>query len=893
LIDKLIVQKYLRLSIALIAAMTVNIRSVDAQVIRMPDKKEKQTDTVRMAMDSSEMNRQSSFRDPIKYSAKDSMIYIFNDADTTIHLYKEGKVKSLDMSIDAGYIEASKRDGTIFGQGITDTADKQTEKPVFRDGNDEPIEMEALVYKFSTKKARIINISTKQGDGLLYGDIAKRTPDNTTFIKGARYTTCDDPHPHFYIRMTRGKVVDKPKRYIYFGPSYLVIEDVPFPLVIPFGFFPQQSGRSSGIRIPTYGEEVSRGFFLRDFGYYMAIGEHFDLDLKGDYYTLGSWAARAMSRYTKRYKFDGSFNLSYAFNATGDKGSPDYRAATTFAVNWRHQQSPKARPGTSFSANVNFASANNNLYNNNAAHDPYQNINNSINSSITYARAWQDSPFNLSFNASHYQNMRDSTYSVTFPNITLTMSRLYPFARKEHVGKKALYEDISFSYNMRFDNRVNFKSTELSNPGFTKKFHNGMSHGMAIGLPNFQLLKYLNLSPTVNYSTNWFFKSVEKHWDGENKRIVTDTAALFSRFGAVHDYSFAASLNTQIYGIVNFRKGGLVEAVRHVMKPSVTFSYSPDLRKAFNGYRTVQSDTLGNTTEYNIYEGQAYSVPSQPESGTISFSLGNNLEMKVRSGNDSVGIKKIPILNTFNINTSYNLLADSMNLANITFGGTTNLPGNTALTFGFTLDPYDIDKYGRKINTFYWKNHRGLNIGRLTSFNLSFGYSFSGGKGEKGEKDGKGKPKPNTDNNKRDMHGNDTHAHDHAADPVFNPFVYEPFSVPWSFSFNYSYIYNKSYNYSNQQLYTKHNHNQTLGFNASLSPTPNWDFRLNSGFDFRTMDITMTQISINRKLHCFSFSFNWTPLGSYQSWSFKIGILSSMLSDVIKYDKQSSYWDRQ
>ena len=893
MIDKLIVQKYLRLLIALIAATIVNVRGADAQVIRMPDKKEKQTDTTRMAMDSSRMNVQSSFKDPIKYSAKDSMVYVFTDADTTIHLYKEGKVKSLDMSIDAGYIEASKNDGTIFGQGIVDTAGKPVEKPVFREGNDEPIEMESLVYKFSTKKARIINISTKQGDGLLYGDIAKRTPDNSTFIKGAKYTTCDDPHPHFYIRMTRGKVVEKPKRYIYFGPSYLVIEDVPFPLVIPFGFFPQQSGRSSGIRVPTYGEEVSRGFFLRDFGYYMAIGEYFDLDLRGDYYTLGSWAARAMSRYTKRYKFDGSFNLTYAFNTVGEKGSLDYSAATTFAVNWRHQQSPKARPGTTFSANVNFSSANNNLYNNNAAHDPYQNINNSISSSISYARSWQDSPFNLSLNAMHNQNMRDSTYSVTLPNVTLNMSRIYPFARKERAGKKAMYEDISFSYGMTFNNRVNFKSTELKDPGFTKKINNGMEHRIAIGLPNVQLLKYVNLAPSVKYSTNWFFKSVEKRWDSTERRIVTDTAATFSRFGAVHEYGFSASLNTQIYGIVNFKKGSLVEAVRHVMKPSMTFSYNPDLRKHFNGYRTVQRDTLGNTVEYNIYEGQAVGYPTQAESGSISFGLGNNLEMKVRSGSDSTGTKKIPILNTFNIGATYNLLADSLKLSNISFSGTTNLPGNTALNFGFTVDPYDIDKYGRKINTLYWKNHRGLNLGRLTAFNLSFGYSFSGGTGGKGGKGGTDKAEPKSNNDKRNMHGDDAHAHDHAVNPVFNPFVYEPFTVPWSVSFNYSYNYSKSYNYANEQLYTKHNHMQTLGFNASLSPTPNWDFRVNSGFDFRTMNLTLTQISINRKLHCFSFSFNWTPLGSYQSWSFKIGILSSMLSDLIKYDKQSSYWDNQ
>jgi hypothetical protein len=695
--------------------------------------------------------------------------------------------------------------------------------------------------------------------------------------------------------MTRGKIVEKPKRYIYFGPSYLVIEDVPFPLIIPFGFFPQQSNRSSGIKIPTYGEEVARGFFLRNIGYYFAIGSHMDLDLLADYYTLGSWAARATSRYTKRYKFDGSFNMQYAFNTTGDKGSSDYSAATTFSVQWSHRQSPKARPGTNFSANVNFSSANNNLYVNNASHNPLENINNSISSSISYARAWQDSPFNLSINANHSQNMRDSTYSVTLPNLTLSMSRIYPFARKERAGKKALYEDVSLTYGVTFDNRVNFKSTELKDPNFIKKLNNGLNHNISIGLPNVPILRYINLSPSVRYSTKWYFKSIEKSWDSINKRVRIDTTSTFSKLGTVHEYGFSSSLNTQIYGIMNFKKGGLIEAVRHVMKPSISFSYNPDMRRHFNGYRWVQRDTLGNMEQYNIYQGQPYGYPSQQESGSIGFSLGNNLEMKVRSNQDSTGVKKMPLLNTFDISASYNLLADSMNLSNISFSGTTNLPGATALSFRFTLDPYSINQYGTRINKFFWEEKKGINIGRLTDFSLSFGYSFSGGKGDKNSNANKNKqnnPQRGGANENDHDHDHD-HEHDHDNLLPVNPFIYEPFVVPWSFSVNYSYNYNKRYTYTNGQLYTNHNHTQTLGFNGNFSPTPNWDINFNSGFDFKEMTLTTTQIGISRKLHCFSFSFNWTPLGRYQSWSFKIGILSSMLSDVIKYDRQSSYWDNQ
>jgi hypothetical protein len=876
------------------------VLTVEAQVIKMPEKKvENAVDTtVRTVMDSSQAVKKGAFQDPVSYSATDSLIIDLLDIDTIVYLYKEAKVKSLDMEMTAGRIEGSKQSGTIFGQGYADSTGKMLEKPVFKTGGEE-FEMETVRHKFTSEKTRIKNVTTRQGDGILYGDVAKRMPNHSTFIKGAKHTTCDDPHPHFYIRMTIGKMVDKPKRYMYFGPSYLVIEDVPFPLIIPFGFFPQQSGRSSGIRIPTYGEETARGFYLRNMGYYFAIGEHMDLDISGDYYTLGSWALRSASRYTKRYKFDGSFNFSYAFNTRGEKGSVDYDAATTFSVQWSHRQSPKARPGTNFSANVNFASANNNMYNNNAAHNPYQNINNSISSSISYSRAWQGSPFNLSVNANHSQNMRDSTYSVTLPNITFSMSRIYPFAKKERVGKKALYEDISLTYSTTFDNKVAFKSTELKDPNFMKKINNGLNHNINIGLPNFPILKYINLSPSVRYGTKWYFKSIEKHWDSISRKVVLDTTRAFSQLGTVHEYSFSASLNTQIYGLVKFKKGSRIEAVRHVMKPSIGLSYNPDLRKPFNGYRMVQKDTLGNMEQYNIYQGQPYGYPSQSESGSINFSLGNNLEMKIRNSNDTTGAKKVPLLNTFDISASYNLLADSMNLSNISFSGTTNLPGQTSLSFRFTIDPYAINERGTRYNKFYWEDQNKLTIGRLTNFSLSFGYSFSGGKKD-GDKTGatanRNRP-PQKNNDDDDDDDDDEHVndddHDHNKErtDVVNPFVYEPFSVPWSISFNYSYNYSKSYNYAGGKLFTNHNHTQTLGFNGTLSPTKNWDVRLSSGFDFKTMGLTMTQISITRNLHCFDFSFNWTPLGRFQSWSFKIGIRSSMLSDVLKYDKQSSYYD--
>jgi hypothetical protein len=873
------------------------VSNVSAQSIKKPEKKIETKDTVKMAADSSQMK--GGFQDPISYTCTDSLSYDFTPADTIMRMYTKGKVKSLDMEMEADFMEMSRKNGTLFGAGVLDTAGILQGKPVFRQGGEE-FQMDTMTYNYLSKKARIINVYTKQGDGFLLAKISKRMPDNSTFIKAAKYTTCDAEHKHFYMHMTRGKVTDKPKN-IYFGPSYLVIEDVPFPLVLPFGFFPQMSGRSSGLRIPTYGEEVRRGFFLRNGGYYLAIGDYMDLDLLGDYYTMGSWAIYANSRYTKRYKFNGGFNLAYAYNTAGDKGSPDYETATTFSVRWNHSQSPKARPGTTFSASVNFASANSNRYMNNVSNNPYSTVNNSISSSISYGRSWQGSPLNLSVNANHSQNMRDSSYAITFPNVTFTVARIYPFERKERIGNKKPYEEISFGYTGTFDNKVNFRSKELSDPNFAKKINNGFNHSISIGLPTATVLKYVKISPSISYGMKWFFKDMQRHWDPIRKTVIADTSKAFGTFGITNEYSFGASANTQIYGTLNFKKGSLIEAVRHVVKPSISISYQPNLKTYANGWRKIQSDSLGNTLEYNIYAGQSNSPPSANESGSIGFSLGNSLEMKVRNRKDTTGIKKVALLNTFNISASYNLLADSMNLSNISFNGSTNLPGKTAISFNFTVDPYAIDYKGHRYNKFHWAKKGGLNIGRLTNFNTSLGYSFSGGQGSKN------KDKTNKDNSSENIDDNMTGIasedkvnprskpdtdHDHSHEPV-NPLHYEDFIMPWNLSFNFSYSYSLSYSYVNNTLITNRNHNFPLNFSGKISPTPNWDISLSSGFDFKQRKLTMTNVNISRKLHCFSFTFTWVPIGSrVQSWSFKIGILSSMLSDVLKYDKQSnSYWD--
>ncbi|MDR1054744.1 MAG: LPS-assembly protein LptD [Prevotellaceae bacterium] len=853
----------------------------------------------KVAADSVKLAHKGALTQIIEYSSTDSLIYDFGETDTLVLMYKEAKVISEEegLQIDADFFQMNRRTLMFFATGMPDSVGNIVGKPVFKEGGGE-YKMDTLTYNYNTKRARILNVITKDGEGYLHGAITKRTPDGSSFIKDGKYTTCDLEHPHFYLKMTRGKVVEGAQRKVVFGPSYMVIEDVPFPLMLPFGFFPQMSDRSSGIKFPTFGEEVLRGFFLENLGIYFAMGEYMDLEFTGSIYSLGSWSARAASRYTKRYKYDGGFNLEYNFNVTGEKGSTDYRESKTFKIQWNHRQSPKARPGTNFSASVNFSSVSADKFNN--QHDPYQSINNTASSSISYSKTWEGSPFNFSANFNHSQNMSDSTYAITFPNFTFSVSRIYPFKPKESVGKKKMWEDISLTYSTSFDNKINFKSSEVGTPDFMKKMNNGMRHSFGISLPSFTLFKYINLSPSVSYGMNWFFKTKKKYWDAVDNEVKEDIGAAFSDFGVTQEYSFSASMDTRLYGLVQFKKGSAIQAIRHVLKPSIGISYTPNMRTHANGWRRFQSGvSVYDVQEYNIYEGQANSAPSSSEAGAISFSLGNTLEMKVRDRKDTTakgGYKKISILDNLNISASYNLLADSMNLSNINISGSTNILGKLGLTFGASIDPYAINDRGIRINKFYWADKGGLNIGELKSFNFSFGYSFSGGKADIGGNNQD--PNMNIENNlsgvgNANMSDNrNVMSHEDHILPVFSdPFVYQDFNVPWALTFSYSYQYSKSWSYLNNTLKANKNHIQTLNFNGTLSPSRNWKINFSSGFDFKMKKLTTTRIKLSRDLHCFNFWFEWVPIGFMQSWSFHIAITSSMLEDMLKYDKRSSPWD--
>ena len=832
---------------------------------------------------------------------------VFKTADSAIvydilngksYLYRNAQVSYLDKKISADYIVFDMHTKIIYAKGLADTSGKIVGKPVFKDGKDE-YKIEELYYNFDTKIAKIIHVITQQGEAYVHGEVVKKMPDNTVFGKDGKLTTCDDEHPHFYIKLNRSKMIPAKKAdengkggkngQMLFDFAYLVVEDVPLPLFLPFGFFPLITEAASGVIIPSYGEEAERGFYLQNFGYYfILLKDYIDMKITGDWYSKGSWGYRIESRYTKRYKFTGGLNFQSSTIKHGDSSSPDYDVSKTFSLSWNHQKAPQTNPTTTFSASVNFSSSNHKRYNEPTYNNAH--LNNTASSSISFSKNWEGTPFSMTAAFTHSQNMRDSTYSFGFPSLSFAMTTIYPFRGKVSTGKKKFYEDISISYNTRFDNRVaSVKEKDLFKEPFWNSMQHGMQHNFNIGLPSFTLAKYISASPSISYGQTWYFQSMRKRWDASTNSVISDTTASFGDFGMSHTYSGGIGFSTRIYGLFDkFKPNSKIKAIRHVMSPNISFSYAPNQMIAANGWRKVQVDSSGRKEYYNIYRTSANTgYPSQSKaSGNINFNLGNTLELKVRTKSDTSenAEKKIKLLESLNVSTSYNLLADSMNLADIAFNGRTNLFNDKiGITFNFRLIPYDIDKHGRRINKFYWKNHFGL--GDFTNFSCSTDYTFSGGSG-------KGTDGGLTKSGAKDYsHTAGSADRDHADYDYYTPF-YVNFKVPWSLTFRFSYSYSKSYNYNSitKLLTTRKTHSSTLDVNGDLSLTENWKVSASSGYDFSAKQLTATTLNLHRDLHCFEFSFSWSPFGYRKFWGFIIRAKSSILKDL-KYDKQSSFYD--
>ena len=845
-------------------------------------------------LDSLDLLSKSSITVPVFTSAGDSIVEDFSNGKRLIYYYGGVKVEYQDMSLSADYMEYDMSTGVVYARGTLDTLTGEWKgQPEMKQGSDNYV-MEEVRYNFNSGKSFITNMLTHDDEGILHGKSIKMMPDKSINIKNGRYTVCDDEeHPHYYLNLSSAKVITKPSQKIVFGPAWPTIEDVPLPIALPFGFVPEKPQRATGFLMPTFGEETARGFYMKDAGMYFVIGDYFDLSVTGDLYTLGSWALDVNSRYKVNYKFNGGFGLSISNDQTGEKGSKDFFQTRNFSVKWNHSQDAKAHPGSTFSASVNFSSPSNSKYNSRSVQEALQN---QASSSISYSRNW-NGRFNLSINGLHSQNSRDSSYTFTLPNITFSISTFYPFKRKVRIGKEKVYEKISFGYNTSLQNKVGFKMSDLEggiSSEFLDKFQNGMNHNFSIGLPSFALFKYINITPSVSYGMNWFFRKSDYVYDPEQDKPVLVQGKQFGTFGITQRYSGGASISTRLYGMYNFGKFHRIQAVRHVISPSMSLSLSPELGTAANGWRTLTyTDSKGVDQEYsyNIYAGQLNSPPGKGRSATASLSIGNNLEAKVRDFADTTGkgTKKVKLIDQLNFSTGYNFLADSLKMNNVGVTMNTSLFEKVTISANANFDPYAINERGQKINTFNFIKRGLTHPLRLTNAGASLSYSISG-KGAINGNDGSGKGGGGGGGEASRYYRNYYH-------PVTGEYIpggwmyYTNPNAPWSLSFSYSFQFNRSYSFTNNELVVNNKYTQTLSVNGNITLTPKMSVNATSGFDLMARKLTTTQFSATYDLHCFNIAVSWVPTGQWQSYSFRIAANASTLADLLKFKKTSSYWD--
>ena len=938
--------QHLILAAALLTS--IGLRGFAQDASSLPDTllKPLQADSLKTARaDSLDLLKKSSLERPAFSTAKDSIITDFTGGKRMVYYYGGATVTYQDMKLTADYLEYDMLSNTVYARGRKDPATgEMTGLPEMTQGS-QTYKMDELRYNFTTQKARVTNMVTKESDGLLQGKKIKMLPDKSINMREGIYTVCDLEEPHYYLKLSMAKVITKPSQKTVFGPAWPVVGGVPVPIGLPFGFIPKKPSRATGLLMPTFGEEQVRGFFMKDAGMYFVFGDYFDLSLTGDYYTMGSWAVNVNSRYKVNYKFNGTLSFNYSNDQTGEKGSSDFVQSRNLGLRWSHSQDSKAHPGTTFSASVNFSSPSNNRFNARSVQDAQQN---QMGSSISYSHNW-NGKFSLSVNAMHNQNTRDSSYSFTLPNITFNVTRFYPFKQKQRVGKEKFYEKISFGYSTSFQNRVNFKLRDMQdfvldeNGNYVTKtdkqgtvyrvkefgdslgvkaldkMTNGMSHNFQIGLPNFTLLKYINVTPSVSYGMNWMFSKGQQYLENEvdaegnpvmvtdkegndviAQKVVTDPGRAFNGFGMTHTYSGSLSMSTRIYGMFNFGKHRKVQAIRHVITPSISVNLSPEKGTSFNGWRTLDAyydkrGTYHAESMYNIYSlpghHNSVSPPGRGKSATMSLSIGNNLEAKVRDMKDTTGTgsKKVKLLDQLNINTSYNFLADSMRMNNVGISASTNLFGKVNLSGNLNFDPYAINERGQRINKFNVVA-TGVPL-RLTNASLSASYSINGKgtiDGNDGRRAGGASGGGNSDANTYQR----IYYHPLTGEYIPGGYVYymNPNS-PWSLNFSYSFNYAKTYSYqaSTQELITNRKFTQTLQISGNVKLTPRLNIQASSGFDFMAMKFTSTQISASYDLHCFNIAVSWVPMGMYKSYSFRIAANAAALADLLRFKKSDSY----
>ncbi len=822
------------------------------------------------AIDSIKTNEAAGFDAEVEYTADGYITLVQNSSGNKIYMYKNAQVKYKDIELKADYIELNRDSNLIYAIGKPDSAGVITGKPVFTQG-DQKFEADEVRYNFKTKKGIVTGVVTEQEGGFVHSGRTKLINDSTYCLRNGKYTTCNAEHPHFWLEMTKAKVLSNKK--IVTGPAYLVIEDLPLYFVfIPFGFFPNSPKYSSGFLMPSYGDEINRGFFLRDLGYYFAANDYFDASLKGDLYSKGSKGIKLHTNYRLRYKFSGAFDLKYYKNVYGDKGLPDYKTQNDFAITWSHSMDSKSSPSQTFSASVNFSTSS---FDQNNAYTTENYLTNTKQSSISYSKRWENSPFTLSGNMRHSQNSRDTTISLTFPQVTFNMSRIYPFKLKSRAGKEKWYEKIGVSYSMDMQNTIDTKENKLMSSSLLKDWKNGIKHTIPVST-SFKALKYITVSPSFNYSERWYTQSIRKKYNETTHLIVTsDTLSGFTRD---FDYSVSIGASTKIYGnFIPLNPKSSIKGIRHLMTPSISFNLRPDFSNPSYGmYENIEYfDEQGTPVSYRYpyHEGAVYGTAGAGRSGSIGFNLNNTLEMKklnVRDTTSKEAYTKIKLLDQLSISGSYNLAADSLNLSNINIAARTKVAG-VDLNFGAILDPYSMQD-GHLINQFEFSNSGKL--ARLTSANMSFGLSFKSKQGKEKEKE-EAKLTPEQKNELEQVK-----LRQKSGDIP----EYADFSVPWDLSFNYSFRYNRPDPEKSSTV------TQTVDFSGNISMTKQWKIGFSSGLDVQKLQFTFTQFNIFRDLHCMQMSLNLIPFGYRQSYSFTIRATSSLLQDL-KLSKRQSYQD--
>ena len=833
---------------------------------------------------------------PVIYEASDSIVFT---KEGYAHLYGEGKVNYQNIELTSAVITMNMDSSTVYATGVTDTAGVETGSPIFKDG-ETPYESKIMRYNFKTKKGFINSIVTQQGEGYVTSEEGKKGANDEIYMRHGKYTTCDNhEHPHFYLKLSMAKV--RPKKNVVFGPAQLVVEDVPLPIAVPFGFFPFNSSYSSGFIMPTYGDEMNRGFYLRDGGYYFAISDQMDLKVLGEVFTKGSWGLSAASNYNKRYKFSGSFNASYLVTKTGEKNMPDYSVSKDFRIQWSHRQDAKANPNSSFSASVNFATSSYDRSSLSSLYNPQQYSQNTKASSVSYSRNFPEIGLNISGAFNITQNTRDSSLSMTLPDVNISLNRIYPFKRKKSAGDERWYEKISLQYTGSITNSISTKDNLLFKTPLTQ-WENGMQHKIPVSA-TFNLFKYINIVPSFNYTERWYLRKVKQSYDASptsRDHVKRDTINGFNR---LYDYNLSLQMNTKLYGMYKplFMKSKELQ-IRHVFTPTVSYTYTPDFGKSrygyYDTYTYTDEDGEVRIVEYSPYEGAVYGYPGKNMSQNISFSIDNNIEMKMKSDKDTTGYKKISLIDQLGASLSYDVANKkwsdlSMNLRlKLTKSYTFNMNAS------FATYAYQFDENGNVVvgDRTEWSYGR---FGRFQGYSGSFSYTLNNdtfkklfGKKEEDEKnkDNKGKEENEDEETEEETEEQNNNSNMRKTEKAsVDSDGYLAFKLPWSVSLSYSYSIreDRSKDINIKTMRYPYSLTHSLNVSGNFKIGSRWNMTYSTGYDFTSKEMSMTTLNITRDLHCFNMSCGLV-FGPFTSYNFSIRANSSMLTDALKWDQRSN-----